>query len=99
MKKRFLISIFALAVCLLFAGCGTDAAEQTTPPPTQAIFSSTPSPTTAPTEPYFESMVWIPTNGGTKYHTDADCSNMIDPEKVSQAEAESAGFTPCQNCY
>ena len=44
-------------------------------------------------------MVWIPTNGGTKYHTHAGCSNMEDPEQVTQSEAESRGFTPCKRCY
>ena len=46
-----------------------------------------------------ETMVWIPTNGGTKYHTHAGCSNMEDPEQVTQSEAESRGFTPCKKCH
>ena len=46
-----------------------------------------------------ETMVWIPTKGGKKYHTHAGCSNMVDPEQVSQSEAESRGFTPCKKCY
>ncbi|MDY4191706.1 MAG: hypothetical protein SOX72_05755 [Oscillospiraceae bacterium] len=46
-----------------------------------------------------ETMVWIPTNGGTKYHTHAGCSNMEDPEQVTQSEAESLGFTPCKRCH
>ncbi|MBQ6851778.1 MAG: hypothetical protein IJO04_01950 [Oscillospiraceae bacterium] len=48
---------------------------------------------------YHETMVWIPTNGGTKYHTHAGCSNMEDPEQVTQSEAESRGFTPCKRCH
>lgn len=44
-------------------------------------------------------MVWIPTNGGTKYHSSAGCSNMIDPVQVTQSEAESRGFTPCKRCH
>ncbi len=44
-------------------------------------------------------MVWIPTNGGTKYHTHAGCSNMENPEQVTQSEAESLGFTPCKRCH
>jgi hypothetical protein len=44
-------------------------------------------------------MVWIPTNGGQKYHSHAGCSNMDDPEKVTQGEAESLGFSPCKRCY
>lgn len=43
--------------------------------------------------------VWIPTNGGQKYHKTASCSNMKNPEQVTQSEAESRGFTPCKRCY
>lgn len=46
-----------------------------------------------------ETTVWIPTNGGTKYHTYAGCSNMDNPEQISQSEAESRGFTPCKRCH
>jgi len=46
-----------------------------------------------------EIMVWIPTRGGKKHHTRATCSNMIDPEYVTQTEAESRGFTPCKKCH
>ena len=46
-----------------------------------------------------QTMVWIPTKGGTKYHTHAGCSNMENPEQVTQSEAESRGFTPCKKCY
>ena len=46
-----------------------------------------------------ETLVWIPTNGGTKYHTHAGCSNMKNPEQVTQSEAESRGFTPCKRCH
>ena len=46
-----------------------------------------------------EIMVWIPTKGGKKYHTYAGCSNMKDPEYVTQSEAESRGFTPCKKCH
>ena len=43
--------------------------------------------------------VWIPTNGGTKYHKDADCSDMINPQQVSLEYAEAHGFEPCKLCY
>lgn len=46
-----------------------------------------------------ETMVWIPTKGGKKYHTSADCSNMDDPDYVTLSEAEALGFTPCKRCY
>lgn len=46
-------------------------------------------------------LVWIPTDGGKKYHTTSTCSNMLNPKQVTREEAESEGFTPCQkkNCY
>ena len=44
-------------------------------------------------------MVWIPTNGGKKYHSNSGCSNMIDPIQVTKSEAEGQGFTPCKRCY
>ncbi len=47
----------------------------------------------------YETMVWIPTKGGTKYHTHAGCSNMDNPKQVTQSEAESRGFTPCKKCH
>ena len=46
-----------------------------------------------------ETMVWIPTKGGKKYHTREDCSNMIDPNYVTKEEAEELGFTPCKRCH
>lgn len=46
-----------------------------------------------------ETMVWIPTKGGTKYHSRSNCSNMEDPEQVTQKEAETRGFTPCKRCH
>ena len=46
-----------------------------------------------------EKMVWVPTNGGTKYHSKSSCRNMKDPVQVSQDEAESIGYTPCKQCH
>lgn len=44
-------------------------------------------------------MVWIPTNGGTKYHRTSDCSGMINPSHVSIENAQAQGFEPCKKCY
>lgn len=44
-------------------------------------------------------MVWIPTNGGKKYHSKSTCSNMQDPKQVDPADAEAQGFTACKKCY
>ena len=43
-------------------------------------------------------MVWIPINGGKKYHRKSSCSNMIDPMQVTREQAEANGFTPCGRC-
>lgn len=44
-------------------------------------------------------LVWVPTNGGTKYHRRSSCSNMRNPDQVSVQTAISQGFTPCKRCY
>jgi len=44
-------------------------------------------------------MCWIPTNGGTKYHTKSGCSNMEDPIQVTVNEAQARGFTACKRCH
>lgn len=63
----------------------------------------TPIPTLVPTananSDDAEHMVWIPTNGGTKYHSNSSCSKMKNPQKVTVKQAESGGYTPCQRCY
>lgn len=46
-----------------------------------------------------ETIVWIPTKGGTKYHTYAGCSNMDNPKEVTEEEAIALGFTPCKKCH
>ena len=45
-----------------------------------------------------EKLVWIPTNGGTKYHSHSSCSQMIDPEQVTESEAIALGFERCGRC-
>lgn len=44
-------------------------------------------------------MVWIPTKGGTKYHSRSDCSNMTDPDYVTLSQAVALGFTACKRCH
>lgn len=46
-----------------------------------------------------ETLVWIPTNGGKKYHTHSNCSNMDDPIQVTKSEAVSQGFDACKRCH
>lgn len=54
----------------------------------------------APAQPQQqEVMVWIPTHGGTKYHSRSSCSGMEDPQQVTLEEAQALGFTPCKRCH
>lgn len=43
--------------------------------------------------------VWIPTNGGRKYHSKRTCSGMEDPQLVEREEAQRLGFDACAKCY
>lgn len=75
----------------------------TVPETTAPTVPKTVAPTSAPVyvEPVQpqEEMVWIPTNGGTKYHSRSSCSNMDNPQQVTVSQAESRGFTPCKKCH
>lgn len=44
-------------------------------------------------------LVWVPVNGGTKYHSKESCSNMKDPKQVTREHAEQNGYTACKRCY
>lgn len=44
-------------------------------------------------------LVWVPVNGGTKYHSKAGCSNMIEPIQVSEDTALNNGYSPCKRCH
>ncbi len=46
-----------------------------------------------------EQLVWIPTRGGTKYHNNNTCSQMIEPMEVTLSYALEEGFTACKRCY
>ena len=46
-----------------------------------------------------EMSVWIPTDGGTKYHSYSGCSGMENPEQVTEAEAIERGFDRCGKCW
>ncbi len=50
-------------------------------------------------EEYVGNPVWVPTNGGRKYHRKSSCSKMIDPMQVTVETAVANGFTPCKKCY
>lgn len=59
----------------------------------------TPAPSVAPAPEPVEQMVWIPTNGGTKYHSKSSCSGMKDPQQVSISSAKAQGYDACKKCY
>ena len=70
----------------------------------QSASSASAAPVASPGQSGTESeeqavIVWIPTHGGTKYHSKSTCSNMDDPEEVTLEEAKEMGFTPCGRCY
>lgn len=46
-----------------------------------------------------ENLVWVPVNGGTKYHKRSSCSKMKDPIQVTVETATANGYTPCKRCY
>lgn len=71
----------------------------TTEPTPQTTLLEVTSQTTTPASEQTETMVWIPTNGGSKYHIHSTCSNMENPEQVTISEAIAMGFTPCKRCY
>ncbi len=83
----------------------TQTQVATTEAPTTESTEPTSAPTTEPTtiqptqDDTDEIMVWIPTKGGTKYHNRATCSNMHDPDQVTENKAIQLGFTACKKCY
>lgn len=44
-------------------------------------------------------LVWVPVNGGKKYHTKSTCSNMKEPMQVSEETAIENGYTACKRCH
>lgn len=68
---------------------------------TSSTSASTSSTKTAPSSAYKKVglMVWIPTNGGKRYHRNSSCSGMINPRRVDLGEARYLGFTACGRCY
>ena len=44
-------------------------------------------------------LVWVPVNGGTKYHSSSSCGNMKEPKQITKEHAEANGYTACKRCY
>ncbi len=53
--------------------------------------------------PYYRTsedpLVWIPMHGGTRYHSDPYCSNIVDAREMPCTCAEDCGFLPCARCF
>ena len=43
-------------------------------------------------------MAWIPRTGA-KYHSNPNCSGMINPTQVPLSQAQSMGYDACKKCY
>lgn len=43
--------------------------------------------------------VWIPQNGGSKYHSRSSCSGMDNPTQVAVSDAINAGYSKCGKCW
>ncbi|MBQ9009082.1 MAG: peptidoglycan-binding protein, partial [Clostridia bacterium] len=43
--------------------------------------------------------VWVPTDGGTRFHSNATCSGMAYARKMSARNAQALGFVPCKKCW
>ncbi len=44
-------------------------------------------------------LVWVPTNGGKKYHSKSGCSGMENPMQVTLKTAIANGYTACKRCH
>lgn len=70
------------------------------PVPTETPFPSTTAEQNQVTQSTGnQALVWIPTHGGSKYHSNSSCSNMVDPIQITADEAIAQGFTTCKKCY
>ena len=74
------------------------AAEPTPEPTPEPTVEPSPAPTEQAPQEEKVQMVWIPTNGGTKYHNRSGCSNMKNPKEVTLDYATSHGYTKCSKC-
>lgn len=114
-KKKTIISVILLLGWCLFIGYAYSREEQTADPvatqtistpittaaqtvdPTaEPIPAQTPIPTQSETR---QTWVWLPTDGGKKYHAHSGCSGMENPIRVTIEDAISRGFDACGKCY
>ena len=64
---------------------------------TETTSSTTVQPTQTEATQKQERMVWIP-ESGSKYHSNAGCSNMKNPTQVTISKAQSMGYEACKRC-
>lgn len=69
------------------------------PPQKEEISDNSASVIVPEQEDTIGNLVWVPVNGGTKYHSKESCSNMKDPKQVTKEHAEQNGYTACKRCY
>ena len=71
-----------------------------TQPSNNTANSSSSSSVTVPThEDTVGNLVWVPVNGGKKYHSRSGCSNMENPMQVTVDHAQALGYTACKKCH
>lgn len=61
------------------------------------FFTTTLATTTTTTAGNVE-MVWV-SHTGTKYHSNPNCSDMVNPSQIPLEAAEAKGLKPCSKCY
>ena len=77
-----------------------ESGSEPEPAPEPAPKQETSPSVTVPTpDSASDRLVWIPVNGGKKYHSHADCSNMIAPIQDTVESALAQGFTACKRCH
>ena len=72
---------------------GTTNSNKTTSKSTETTKPNNPPANDEQTE-----MVWV-TSSGTKYHSQASCSNMKSPSQITLTDAETQGYTACSKCH
>ncbi len=98
--KRLWLKTFALilALCLLCGGLvACNGASDSDWEPSQETTRQTKAPSSYSNA--YSDLVWIPTNGGVKYHKKESCSGMKDPIQTTKERAIRQGFDPCQKCF
>lgn len=92
-------SIMSISECILIETTPATQGTENTNTSTTTNSTTSSSTTKRTTNTTAKEMVWIPTNGGEKYHRHSGCSKMKNPKQITKEEAIRQGFTPCGLCY